>query len=134
MIVLRAVDQLNIAVGKAVSFLIWIGIVGALTEVVARYVFGQPTLWAHGYTQRIFGSYFVLGRRLHADSATTMCARPPAERGQPAVAGLSRPDQLRLPDLVGGDSCPTRHSGSSRNSWRFNEVDDKARCAIRCGR
>jgi TRAP-type mannitol/chloroaromatic compound transport system permease small subunit len=60
MIILRMIDRLNIAIGRAVSFLIWVGIVVLCYEVVARYVFGQPTLWAHGYTQRIFGSYFVL--------------------------------------------------------------------------
>ena len=60
MILLRAVDAFNTAIGKTVSFLIWAGIVVLCFEVVARYVFGQPTLWAHGYTQRIFGAYFVL--------------------------------------------------------------------------
>jgi TRAP-type mannitol/chloroaromatic compound transport system permease small subunit len=60
MILLRAVDMFNTAIGKAVSFLIWAGIVVLCYEVVARYLFGQPTLWAHGYTQRIFGAYFVL--------------------------------------------------------------------------
>ncbi|MDA0924670.1 MAG: TRAP transporter small permease subunit, partial [Proteobacteria bacterium] len=56
----KAVDTLNAGIGKAVSLLIWAGIVVLCYEVVARYIFGQPTLWAHGYTQRIFGAYFVL--------------------------------------------------------------------------
>jgi len=60
MIVLRLIDQINILIGKTVSYLIWAGIFVLCFEVVARYVFGQPTLWAHGYTQRIFGAYFVL--------------------------------------------------------------------------
>ena len=56
----RAIDRMNTAIGQVVSFLIWAGIAVLCYEVVARYVFGQPTVWAHGYTQRIFGSYFIL--------------------------------------------------------------------------
>lgn len=54
------IDGVNVGIGKAVSFLIWAGIAVLCIEVVARYVFGQPTIWAHGYTQRIFGAYFIL--------------------------------------------------------------------------
>ncbi len=57
---LALIDRLNESIGKAVSFLIWAGIAVLCFEVAARYLFGQPTIWAHGYTQRIFGSYFVL--------------------------------------------------------------------------
>ncbi|PXW82698.1 TRAP-type mannitol/chloroaromatic compound transport system permease small subunit [Ruegeria sp. P4] len=57
---LVVIDKLNEYIGKTVSFLIWAGIAVLCFEVVARYLFGQPTIWAHGYTQRIFGSYFVL--------------------------------------------------------------------------
>lgn len=56
----RAIDRMNTVIGQGVSFLIWIGIAVLCFEVVARYVFGQPTVWAHGYTQRIFGAYFIL--------------------------------------------------------------------------
>ena len=58
--ILDFITEINARIGKAVSFLIWAGIVVLCYEVVARYGRGQPTLWAHGYTQRIFGSYFVL--------------------------------------------------------------------------
>ena len=60
MTLLRRIEYINVLIGKAVSFLIWIGIVVLCWEVVARYVFGAPTIWAHGYTQRIFGAYFVM--------------------------------------------------------------------------
>jgi len=46
--------------GKIFSSLVWIGAVMLAWEVVARYVFNAPTIWAHGYSQRIFGSYFIL--------------------------------------------------------------------------
>ena len=57
---LQAIDAINVGLGRFVSFLLWVGIVVLCYEVVARYIFEQPTLWAHSYTQRIFGSYFVL--------------------------------------------------------------------------
>lgn len=46
--------------GKIFSFLIYFGIAVLLFEVISRYCFNSPTVWAHGYCQRIFGSYFIL--------------------------------------------------------------------------
>ena len=54
------IDRINEGIGRAVSFLVWIGAAVLVWEVVSRYAFGAPTVWAHGYTQRIFGSYFIL--------------------------------------------------------------------------
>jgi TRAP-type mannitol/chloroaromatic compound transport system permease small subunit len=125
MIVLRAVDQFNIAVGKAVSFLIWAGIVVLCTEVVARYVFGQPTLWAHGYTQRIFGSYFVLVgaytliRNDHVRVDLLLNAASPRWR-----AFL---DLINFAFLIlWGVILSYEAFWFFEDSWRFNEVDDSA--------
>lgn len=60
MALLAWVDRFNIAFGKLFSYLIWFGIGIIVLEVVLRYVFNMPTVWGPGYTQRIFGSYFVL--------------------------------------------------------------------------
>ena len=46
--------------GKIVSYLVYVGIIILAIEVFARYFFNAPTVWAHGYSQRIFGSYFIL--------------------------------------------------------------------------
>jgi len=46
--------------GKIVSYLVYVGIIVLAIEVFARYFFNAPTVWAHGYSQRIFGSYFIL--------------------------------------------------------------------------
>ncbi len=46
--------------GKFVSYAIYIGIAMLSCEVVLRYVFNHPTVWAHGYTQRLFASYYIL--------------------------------------------------------------------------
>ncbi|MBR9981420.1 MAG: TRAP transporter small permease subunit [Desulfatitalea sp.] len=56
----RAIDSISDWSGKIVSFLIYAGILMLVFEVVSRYFFNSPTVWAHGYSQRLFGSYFVL--------------------------------------------------------------------------
>ncbi|GHF39664.1 TRAP transporter small permease subunit [Seohaeicola zhoushanensis] len=56
----RLVTYLNTLLGKAISFAILIGMVIIVYEVIMRYVFNAPTVWVQGYTQRIFGAYFVL--------------------------------------------------------------------------
>ncbi|NYT64407.1 TRAP transporter small permease subunit [Alcaligenaceae bacterium] len=60
MILLTWIDRLNSAFGRLASYLIWFGIVIIVLEVTLRYVFNAPTVWGPGYTQRIFGAYFVL--------------------------------------------------------------------------
>ena len=54
------IDSISEWSGKIVSFVIYIGILMLVFEVVARYFFDSPTVWAHGYSQRLFGSYFIL--------------------------------------------------------------------------
>jgi TRAP-type mannitol/chloroaromatic compound transport system permease small subunit len=46
--------------GKFVAYFIYIGIALLAIEVVLRYFWNAPTVWAHGYSQRLFGSYFIL--------------------------------------------------------------------------
>lgn len=60
MALLAWVDRFNAAFGKLVSYLVWFGIAIIVLEVVLRYAFNMPTVWGPGYTQRIFGAYFVL--------------------------------------------------------------------------
>lgn len=57
---LRTIDSISLWTGKASSFIIYLGIVGLVYEVISRYFFASPTVWAHGYSQRLFGSYFIL--------------------------------------------------------------------------
>ena len=58
--ILRIIDSISEWSGKICSFLVYAGIIMLVFEVVARYFFDSPTVWAHGYSQRLFGSYFVL--------------------------------------------------------------------------
>jgi TRAP-type mannitol/chloroaromatic compound transport system permease small subunit len=58
--ILDLIDSFNEKFGKAVSYIVWLGAAVLFIEVILRYFFNSPTVWAHGYAQRIFGSYFVL--------------------------------------------------------------------------
>lgn len=57
---LRTIDSISDWSGRISSYLVFFGIFILAFEVIARYFFDSPTVWAHGYSQRIFGSYFVL--------------------------------------------------------------------------
>jgi TRAP-type mannitol/chloroaromatic compound transport system permease small subunit len=57
---LRVVDSISDWSGRITSYLVYVGIFVLSFEVFARYFFNAPTVWAHGYSQRIFGTYFVL--------------------------------------------------------------------------
>jgi len=59
--VLRFLDAFHDRTGKWVSYLILAFAVVVGFEVVARYVFNRPTLWAHELSAMIFGTYIVLG-------------------------------------------------------------------------
>ena len=57
----RRLDPIAVASGQIVAWLI-IPMVLALTfEVVSRYLFNAPTLWAYDMTFMMYGSYFMLG-------------------------------------------------------------------------
>lgn len=56
----RIMETISEYSGRWVAWVIYVGIIMLSAEVVLRYVFNSPTVWAHGYTQRFFGSYFVL--------------------------------------------------------------------------
>ncbi|MCK4794857.1 MAG: TRAP transporter small permease subunit [Desulfobacteraceae bacterium] len=59
--VLHFIDSFSDWSGKIASVLVF-GILGVLLyEIVARYLFNAPTLWAHETSGFIFGFYFLLG-------------------------------------------------------------------------
>lgn len=57
---LRCIDAISEWTGKGVSYLILPGILILSWEVVSRYAFNNPTMWAHGTSQRIFATYYIL--------------------------------------------------------------------------
>ncbi len=59
--VVRGIDTVSDWSGRIVCWLI-IPLVGSLTyEVIARYVFGAPTVWAFDVSYMLYGSMFMLG-------------------------------------------------------------------------
>lgn len=58
--ILNAVDKINDWVGKVLSFGLLLMFALVLTEVILRYFFNSPTVWANELTQLIFGVYVVL--------------------------------------------------------------------------
>jgi TRAP-type mannitol/chloroaromatic compound transport system permease small subunit len=56
-----AIDRFTGWVGVAVSWLVVPMVVGVTYEVIARYVFDAPTIWAFDLTYMLYGSVFMLG-------------------------------------------------------------------------
>jgi TRAP-type mannitol/chloroaromatic compound transport system permease small subunit len=56
----RIIDGISEWSGKIFAYLLWPGVAVLVYEVVARYVFNAPTIWAHGMTQRIFAVYYFI--------------------------------------------------------------------------
>jgi TRAP-type mannitol/chloroaromatic compound transport system permease small subunit len=56
----KAVSKLNDWVGRIVSFAILPITMVIVYEVVMRYAFNRPTLWAHELSCFFFGAYFIL--------------------------------------------------------------------------
>ncbi|MCK5011559.1 MAG: TRAP transporter small permease subunit [Deltaproteobacteria bacterium] len=57
---LKCIDAISEWSGKGASYMILPGILILSWEVVSRYVFNNPTMWAHGTSQRIFATYYIL--------------------------------------------------------------------------
>jgi len=57
----RTIDRLNDGIGKIASFLIVPMIAVMVLEVVLRYFFNAPTVWALESAQIMFGFMFLLG-------------------------------------------------------------------------
>jgi TRAP-type mannitol/chloroaromatic compound transport system permease small subunit len=57
----RALDPIAVWSGKATAWLIVPMVLSLTWEVVARYVFNAPTIWAYDMTFMLYGSFFMLG-------------------------------------------------------------------------
>jgi len=57
---LKITDSISEWSGKIFAYLLWPGVAVLVYEVVARYLFNAPTIWAHGMTQRIFAVYYFI--------------------------------------------------------------------------
>lgn len=59
-IVVKTIDYISEKVGHITSYTMLVLIVSASIEIVCRYFFNRPTIWAYELGQMIFGSYFLL--------------------------------------------------------------------------
>lgn len=59
--VLRGIDKLSEYCSKAFAWLIIPMVGGLFYEVIARYVFNAPTIWAYDLTYMLYGALFVMG-------------------------------------------------------------------------
>lgn len=57
----RAIDRIALWCGRIVSWLIVPMVLSLVYEVVARYFFNMPTVWAYDMTFILYGSFFMLG-------------------------------------------------------------------------
>jgi TRAP-type mannitol/chloroaromatic compound transport system permease small subunit len=58
---IRAVDRFTDLTGTVVSWLSIPLVLGVSYEVIARYVFNAPTVWAYDVTYMTYGTLFMLG-------------------------------------------------------------------------
>jgi TRAP-type mannitol/chloroaromatic compound transport system permease small subunit len=58
---LKAIDRISIVSGKIVAWMILPMSLSLVYEVVARYVFNAPTIWASDVSQILYGMFFMLG-------------------------------------------------------------------------
>ena len=57
----RAIDAITRFAGKAIAWLILPMVLSLVWEVVARYFFDAPTIWAYDMTFMLYGTFFMVG-------------------------------------------------------------------------
>lgn len=83
----RAVDRFALACGWLVSWLIIPMVLSLVYEVVARYFFNMPTVWAYDMTFILYGTFFMLGaaytlmRKGHIRTDTFYASWSPRRQG-----------------------------------------------------
>lgn len=58
---IRYIDRISIVSGKIVAWMILPMSLSLVYEVVARYLFNAPTIWASDVSQILYGMFFMLG-------------------------------------------------------------------------
>jgi len=57
----KSVDKTSEVAGKLFAWLIVGLVAGLMYEVIARYAFNAPTIWAYDITYMIYGTHFMMG-------------------------------------------------------------------------
>ena len=58
---IKTLDAISLWSGRIVAWLIVPMVLSLVYEVVARYVFDAPTVWAYDMTFMLYGSFFMIG-------------------------------------------------------------------------
>lgn len=58
--ILKSIDRLNDWVGRRICWLVVAIFALLLVEVIRRYVFNSPSVWANELTQMLFGAFVIL--------------------------------------------------------------------------
>ncbi len=58
---IRIIDGISVVSGKIVGWFIFPMVFSLVFEVVARYLFNAPTIWAGDVSQILYGMFFMLG-------------------------------------------------------------------------
>jgi TRAP-type mannitol/chloroaromatic compound transport system permease small subunit len=58
---IRAIDAINVWVGRFLAYFLFAFFVLLFIEVILRYFFNSPTVWANELAQMLFGAYAILG-------------------------------------------------------------------------
>jgi TRAP-type mannitol/chloroaromatic compound transport system permease small subunit len=58
---IRTIDAINNWIGRLLSYFLFAFFVLLFIEVILRYFFNSPTVWANELSQMLFGAYAVLG-------------------------------------------------------------------------
>ncbi|MFC1903948.1 TRAP transporter small permease subunit [Chloroflexota bacterium] len=58
--ILKVIDSISHWSGEIVKHAVWLMVAILCYEVLLRYVFDAPTIWAHETTKQLFGMYAVL--------------------------------------------------------------------------
>lgn len=59
-LLVRSIDAVSTKIGRLAGYTMLILIVSSSIEIIYRYFFNSPTIWAYELGQMIFGSYFLL--------------------------------------------------------------------------
>lgn len=59
--IVEKIDKLSDWSGRIISYLVYPLVGGVAYEVIARYLFNAPTVWAYDMTYMLYGSIFMLG-------------------------------------------------------------------------
>lgn len=125
---LCAQDSLSEAVGKAVSWLCLALIAVLLYEVVARYFFNAPTIWAHDLSTMLYGTFCILAgaythkHKGHVRSAVVYSLFP--KRGQIVLDLI-----IGLLGLIVFSVFFTVVLEFAMDSWSIKEVSSKSQWA-----